>query len=65
VTVAGNPGIVVGLVGPSPYGGTEQNLLLTVAHPQGLFYMIFIAPENQYNNLQPAFERMANSIRFR
>jgi len=27
--------------------------------------MIFIAPENQYNKLQPAFERMANSIRFR
>lgn len=65
VRVAGSSGMVVGLTGPSPYGGTERNLLLTVARPQGLFYMIFIAPENQYNKLQPAFERMANSIRFR
>ena len=65
VTVAGSRGMVVGLTGPSPYGGTERNLLLTVARPQGLFYMIFIAPENQYDRLQPAFERMANSIRFR
>lgn len=65
VTIAGSSGMVVGLTGPSPYGGTERNLLLTVSRPQGLFYMIFIAPENQYNKLQPAFERMANSIRFR
>jgi len=65
ITVAGSQGLIVGLTGPSPYGGSEKDMLLTVARPQGLFYMLFIAPENQYNSLQPAFERMANSIRFR
>ena len=65
VNVGGNSGLIVGLTGPSPYGGAETNLLLTVARPQGVFYMVFIAPENQYDRLQPTFERMARSIRFR
>jgi len=65
VTVAGSQGLIVGLTGRSPYGGRERDMLLAVARPQGIFYMIFIAPENQYNRLQPTFERMAQSIRFR
>ncbi len=65
LTVAGSEGLIVGLTGPSPYGGTEKDMLLTVARPQGVFYMLFIAPENQYDRLQPAFDRMAQSIRFR
>ncbi len=64
VNVAGSEGLIVGLTGPSPYGGTERNLLLTTMRPQGLFYMVFVAPENQYDRLQPTFEQMVNSIRF-
>ena len=64
VDVAGNRGLVVGLTGPSPYGGTEREMLLTVARPQGIFYMVFVAPEKHYDRLQPAFDRMARSIRF-
>lgn len=64
VQVAGNPGLIVGLTGRSPYGGAEREMLLTVRRPQGIFYMVFIAPERQYSQLQPAFDRMARSIRF-
>ena len=32
----------------SPYGGAETDALLTVARPEGLFYMVFIAPERQF-----------------
>ena len=65
VNVGGNSGLIVGLTGPSPYGGAESNLLLTVVRPQGVFYMVFIAPESHYDRLQPTFERMVHSIRFR
>ncbi|MDA1312807.1 MAG: M48 family metallopeptidase [Acidobacteria bacterium] len=65
VTVAGSEGLIVGLTGPSPYGGSEKDMLLTVSRPQGVFYMLFIAPENQYGRLQSTFDRMAGSIRFR
>ena len=65
VNVGGSPGLIVGLTGRSPYGGAEREMLLTVARPQEVFYMVFIAPESQYDRLQPTFERMARSVRFR
>ena len=64
VSVSGNPGLIVGLTGRSPYRGAEREMLLTVSRPQGIFYMVFIAPEKQFSQLQPAFERMVRSIRF-
>jgi len=39
-------------------------MLLTVSRWQGIFYIVFITPENQYSQLQPAFGRMARSMRF-
>jgi hypothetical protein len=65
VRVQGNPGMIVNLAGRSPYGGAERNVLLTVARPQGLFYMVFVAPEQGFNQLEPAFEEMLRSIQFR
>ena len=61
----GSPGLIVGLSGSSPYGGAERNILLTVQRPDGLFYMVFVGPEQGFAQLQPAFERMAQSIQFR
>ncbi len=61
----GAPALIVGLTGASPYGGAERNVLLTVQRPDGLFYMVFVGPEQGFNQLQPAFERMAQSIQFR
>jgi hypothetical protein len=65
VRVQGSPGMIVNLIGRSPYGGAERNVLLTVVRPQGLFYMVFVAPEQGFNQLEPAFEEMLRSIRFR
>ena len=48
----------------SPYGGAETDALLTVMRPEGLFYMVFIAPQRNFSSLQGAFEQMLNSIRF-
>jgi hypothetical protein len=57
--------MIVPLVSQSPYGGVERDLLVTVARSEGLFYMVFAAPEEGYSQLDDAFNQMLNSLRFR
>lgn len=64
VRVAGADGLVTMLESASPFGGGETDALLTVMRPQGLFYMVFIAPDRDYPQVQAAFEQMMSSIRF-
>jgi hypothetical protein len=64
IAVDGQPAMVSRLIGRSPFGGREQNLVLTAMRPQGLFYMVFVAPEHYAAELQPVFERMTQSLQF-
>jgi len=65
VNVEGNPGMVTTMTSDSPFQGqAETDVLLTVSRPQGLFYMIFIAPQADFRNLQSTFDEMVRSIRF-
>lgn len=64
VRVANHDGLVTMLQSGSPYGGAESDALLTVSTPQGLFYMVFIAPQKQFGQLQGTFDQMVQSIRF-
>lgn len=64
VRVSNHDGLVTTLQSDSPFGGAETDALLTISTPQGLFYMIFIAPQNQFGRLQGAFDQMVQSIRF-
>jgi hypothetical protein len=36
-----------------------------VARPEGLFYLVFVGPEGQFNQLSDTFNRMLNSLQFR
>jgi hypothetical protein len=65
VRVDGSPGAVATLISASPMGGSERDVILTVARPEGLFYMVFIAPNQHFDQVQNAFEQMLQSIRFR
>ncbi|MBI3695826.1 MAG: M48 family metalloprotease [Acidobacteria bacterium] len=66
VTVDGSNGESILLVGTSPLGNQrELDSLLTVTRPEGLFYLILIAPENDYNSVRPTFVQMQHSVRFR
>lgn len=65
VTVNGNRGLITTLYGQSPYGGAERLMLLTVPRPEGLFYMVFVAPDNRFEQLSAPFEQMVNSLTFR
>jgi hypothetical protein len=64
VRVDGFDGLVTMLETGSPYGGAETDALLTVARPEGLFFMVFITPQKEFASLQGAFDQMLNSIRF-
>lgn len=63
--VSGAPALLTTLSGSSPYGGAERNVLVTVARPEGLFFLVFVAPQREFDRLQGAFEQMLGSIRFR
>jgi hypothetical protein len=54
------------LQGPSSLrsGEKENVLLLTVMHPQGLFYGIFIAPESRWRVAEPEYRQMIQTLRF-
>ena len=64
-TVGGTRALITELSSPSPFANeTEVDILVTVARPEGLFYLVFITPRGQLNNAQPVFQRMLESIRF-
>lgn len=53
------------LVGKSPLGNQREiDSVLTAMRPQGLFYLVLITPESDYNSLRPVLVQMENSIRF-
>lgn len=66
--VGGRDGILTPLESDSPYSGNagrqrESDMLLTVPHVDGLFYIVFIAPESDWKATQPAFDRAVASLR--
>jgi hypothetical protein len=68
VRVAGQRAILTPLESASPYSGNtgqqrETDMLLTLAHADGLFYIVFIAPESEWSATQPAFDRVVSSLR--
>ncbi len=60
----GAAALITRLGSASPFGGNETDALLTVLRPEGLFYLVFVAPENQFSQLQSTFDRMVASLRF-
>jgi predicted Zn-dependent protease len=65
IQVSGLPGMLNVVFSKSPFANQrEVDAIITAQHPQGLFYMILIAPESEYQAAQPAFEQMIQSIQF-
>lgn len=63
--VGGEPALVTTLTSQSPFAGqTEVDVLVTVERPQGLFFIVFVAPNSQTRTLDPVFNRMLSSVRF-
>ena len=65
IQVDGQPALLTTLYSTSPYRGEhEVDALVTVARPNGLFYLVFIAPQSQFDAIQAAFEDVLRSVRF-
>jgi Zn-dependent protease with chaperone function len=64
VRVAGQPALVTSLESPSPFGNQrEVDMLVTIARRNGLFYMVFIAPDSEWSNAQKTFDEVVRSLR--
>jgi len=42
----------------------HRHLRAALLEPRGPFYMVFVGPSNQFNQLQGAFDQMLRSLRF-
>lgn len=69
-TLNGAPAIVLNLIGPSPLGtadgrpAAERDMLVAVQRPDGLvIWMLFIAPERDFEALAPTFRKMLETLR--
>lgn len=63
--VDNSPALLVTMFSPSPLGGeTEVDMLVTVARPGALHYLVFVAPQKEYRQYQPTFEKILASIKF-
>jgi hypothetical protein len=45
-------------------GQTEVDRLVTVQHPNGILYLVFVAPESEGSYANSAFDRILRSMRF-
>jgi predicted Zn-dependent protease len=65
IRVGGQDALPTRLNSGSPFQGlTEVDSLVTVARPEGLFYLVLIAPHSEVSASQSAFDRMLASVRF-
>jgi hypothetical protein len=63
--VGGERALITTLLSQSPYGGeTELDTLVTVARPEGLFYVVFVSPQSRSKQVEATYREMLRSIRF-
>jgi hypothetical protein len=67
ITVDGTRGLSTYLSNDSPIPGghRETNWLVTLPHSDGLLFLVFTAPERDFQSYEQAFEQMLDSVRVR
>jgi hypothetical protein len=65
INVNGATGLSTYLTNDSPVqgGGRETNWLVTLPRPDGLLFMVFAAPEREFQSYENTFEQMLYSVR--
>lgn len=65
VDVGGQRGLIATLTSQSPFQGeTEVDTLITVPRPEGLFYIVFIAPQSEAAQIRSVLREVIASVRF-
>jgi hypothetical protein len=49
----------------SPLGGRETDWLVTVPRPEDLLFLVFVAPDCDFQSYNHTFQVMLDSVRFR
>jgi predicted Zn-dependent protease len=61
--INGQPALVTVYSSTSPYvGKTESDTVVTMDHPQGLFYMVLATPKTEYSRMRSVFNRILTSV---
>jgi beta-barrel assembly-enhancing protease len=64
-TIAGQRGLATVMQTKSAFPNEiETDLMITVPRPDGLFYIVFIAPSSEWQTVKPVFEDVVRSIQF-
>jgi hypothetical protein len=63
ISVNGSDATSTYLSNDSPLGGRETNWLVTVQHPEGLMFLVFTAPDRDFQSYENAFQQMLYSVR--
>jgi len=58
----GRPAMTAQMRGASPFGGTENNLLVAVPQGNGVMFLVFAAPERDWPNLERAATGMLETL---
>jgi hypothetical protein len=62
----GQSAMVTRLEAPSPFEGqSEIDIVITVARPQGLFYLVMVTPQKLESGLQSTFTSVLRSMKWR
>lgn len=64
IRLDGRPALSTYLSNDSPLGGRETDWLVTTMRPDGLLYIICVAPDSEYASYERAFQNVVNSVRF-
>ena len=65
IRVDGDRALSTYLSNDSPVGGRETDWLVTVEHPDGLLFIVFTAPERDFQGYESAFREMLRSVRIK
>jgi predicted Zn-dependent protease len=66
VKVDGHPALITTFTSSSALTGSEEtDALLTILRPEGLFYMVFIAPSSEFQNLETVYNDVVRSVKFK
>jgi beta-barrel assembly-enhancing protease len=63
VRLNGQPGLSTYLSNDSPAGGQETDWVISVLRPQGLFYIVCVAPQTHYSDYDKTFGAILDSVR--
>jgi beta-barrel assembly-enhancing protease len=63
ISVAGGRGLSTYMSNDSPSGGREINWLVTATHPDGVLFIVFTAPERDFERDERVFSQVLRSVR--